>query len=392
MNNQYTEIIREKMKDFKQYYFTKDELENNNLIESSCPIEPHLMSYIFDAILGFNVCYRPFEKVNYQISFKYKEKLGCISHFKLSYTLHIDKTVENEVLNILKEVNELFEKALLEYSQEVVKKNQYSLPNYYNDYSKKIHIIEKNIEKIKRKINKKTILKDRDIKMLIDSGEADKFIEIDHGNCKEIRFPTTEICKKYDKIIYSLREELSYTIELYIDNYFSLLEHLLVLLFPMTSKYDENEEFSKYLEYDWRRKIEKLSNKYMNELDELSRIKELYRNRFAHGFFSREKIVHIRIPNYGMYPLWIGKRYCQGYSGTTNELTYEIYKETKKTFDEFTNKIIKDYMLQFNIIIAGIPSFLQKSLYKDALIDEEKNRNWIDKYWYDQDNMINMDW
>ena len=392
MNNQYIEIIKEKMKDFKQYYFTKDELENNNLIESSCPIEPHLMSYIFDKILGFDVCYRPFEKVNYQISFKYKEKLGCISHFKLSYRLHIDKIVENEVLNIFKEINGLFEKALLEFSQEAVKKNQYSLPNYYNEYSRKICIIENNIEKIKNRIDKKIKLKERDLQTLIDTGSANKYIEIDHGKYKEIKYLTSEVCKKYDKVIYRLNEELSYTIELYIDNFFSSLEHFFVLLFPMTSKYDENEEFSKYLECDWRSKIEKLSNEHMNELEELSRIKELYRNRFAHGFFSREKIVHVQIPNYGMYPLWIGKRYCKGYSGTTNKLTYEIYQESKEVFDDFMNKIIKDYMLQFNIIISGIPSFLQKSIYKDAFMDEEKNREWIDKYWYEQDNMLNMDW
>lgn len=392
MNNKYTEIIKEKMKDFKQYNFRKEDFEVNDLIESSCPIDPHLMSYIFDRILGFKVYYRPFEKVNYQIGFKYKERLGQINHFKLSYRLYIDKNIENEVLNIFKEVDVLFEKALLEYSQDAVKKNQYSLPNYYNDYSKKIHIIEKNIEKIKNKINKKIILKDRDIKKLIDSGEGDKFIEIDHGNCKEIRFTTMEVGKKYDKIIYGLREELSYTIELYIDNYFSLLEHLLVLLFPMTSKYNENEEFSKYLDYDWRSKIEKISNQYMNELNELSKIKELYRNRFSHGFFSREKLIHVKIPSYGMYPLWIGNRYCQGYSGTTNELNYEIYQEVKKIFDDFLNRLMKDYKLPFNIIMADVPTFLQKSIYKDSLISEEANRDWIQEYWYIQDNLINMDW
>ena len=37
------------------------------------------MSYIFDKILGFDVCYRPFEKVNYKITFKYKQKLSFIS-------------------------------------------------------------------------------------------------------------------------------------------------------------------------------------------------------------------------------------------------------------------------------------------------------------------------
>lgn len=392
MENQYTKIIQEKMKDFKQYIFTKEDLENNNLIESFCPIDPHLMSYIFDKLLNFKIIYRPFEKVNYQISFKYKEKFGCISHFKLSYTLHIDKSVESEVLNILKDVNKLFEKALLEYSQEAVKKNQFSLPNYYSDYSRKIYIIEDKIEKIKNRINKKIALKERDIQTLIDTGISDRRIEIDHGKYKEIKFPTLEVSKKYDKIIYNLKEELSYTIELYIDNYFSLLEHLLVLLFPMTSNYNETEEFSNYLNYDWRRKIEKLSNKYIKDLDELTEIKELYRNRFSHGFFSREKLVHVKIPNYGMYPLWIGNRYCQGYVGTTNKLNYRIYQESKKIFDTFLNKLMKNYSLQFNIIMAGIPTFLQKEIYKDSLTDKESNILWIDKYWHEQDNLINMDW
>lgn len=393
MNNKYTDIIKDKMKDFIQYQFSEEEIKNNNLISCLCPVEPDLMGYVFNKILNFEVKYRPFEKINYQISFKYKGSLGCISHFKLSYTLYLEEKIKDEVLEILVEVNELLEKALIEYSEEAVKKNLYSLPNFYDEYLKKINIIEQNIERIKNKIIRKKELKKRDIQRLKNTGEADNIIEVDLGDgIKSLRFPTYEVEKKYDKKIIILEKELSYTIELYIDNFYSLLEHFLVLLFPMTEKYDENKEFSIYLKCDWRSKIEKLSNNYKDELNKLSMIKEIYRNRFAHGFFSKEKEIHVYIPTLGNYPLWIGKRYCKGYYGTTNELTYEIYLESKKSFESFMKKIKENYKLQFNIIESGIPTFLKKNIYGEALENEKENAEWIERYWYEQCNRINMDW
>lgn len=50
------------------------------------------------------------------------------------------------------------------------------------------------------------------------------------------------------------------------------------------------------------------------------------------------------------------------------------------------------YGLALNIINSGIPTFLKKNYYEDALLNEEKNRHWIEKYWYNQDNLMNMDW
>ena len=391
MKNQYTESIKEKMKDFSQCG-ENDNFNEKLLNECCCPIPPDLTSYIFNKILGFKVIYRPMEKVNYEIAFKYKGKYGKINHWKLSYRMYIDKDIEEEVFNILREVNTIFEKALLEYSEEAITQNQYSLPNYFNKYMKQISIIERNIEKIQKRIEKSKILEEQKIQELTNSGKAEKYKEINRGSFIELVYPTIEVHKKYNKKRFILREELSYTIEIFIDKYFSLLEHLLVLLFPMTLKYDSSKKYSEYLEYDWRAKIEKLSPSYNSDLDQLSEIKEVFRNRFTHGFFSREKEVNIQIPNYGMYLLWIGKKYCRGYIGVPNTLTYDIFQKVKQTFNDFINKLKHDYRLQFNIIIAEIPTFLNKSIYEDALKDDIENQNWIQDYWYEQVNMWNMDW
>ena len=49
MNNEYTELIKTKMKNFKQYYLCKEEVIDFSISDSK--INPLLLGYIFDKIL-----------------------------------------------------------------------------------------------------------------------------------------------------------------------------------------------------------------------------------------------------------------------------------------------------------------------------------------------------
>ena len=47
------------------------------------PLDPNLLAYCFDVILGFDVRYRIFEKVHYVIDFEYKGTFATVGHFKM---------------------------------------------------------------------------------------------------------------------------------------------------------------------------------------------------------------------------------------------------------------------------------------------------------------------
>lgn len=50
----------------------RDDTHQERIDYCENPLNPNLLSYCFDCILGFDVQYRIFEKVNYIIEFDYK--------------------------------------------------------------------------------------------------------------------------------------------------------------------------------------------------------------------------------------------------------------------------------------------------------------------------------
>ena len=287
----------------------------------------------------------------------------------------------------------MMEQALLTYSVEAVANNDYSLPNRAKYYNSKISVIEEDINGNIRVIDELKAKFQSDTKKLKDSILSNSG-EYQPERYAEIEKPLRELNYKYYGELETLKIKLSYLIELYIDNYFSYIEHFLCLLIPMTEEYNEKEQYAKILGYDWNAKLQIINKdgKLSAIIEDLSRIKDIYRNRFAHGLFSREKLVNVTIKDFGAYPLWIGKRYCKGYNGVSNCLTSKHYDECKEIFEKLFLSITEEYELQVNIIEAGIPTFLKKQYYKDSLENEQKNSEWIESYWYHQDNVCNMDW
>lgn len=351
MYNEYIKLIKEKMVCINQ----KQSSENHhlkNLERCNIKYNPNLFGYIFDKILDFKMEYRPMEKINYMICFEYKGKECFIEHSKFYFSLYIDSELKEDLLSLLEEVNILFEQALIEYSENAVKKNDFTLPNYYNYYREKINCINEEICLILREVEGISLTRNDVLKI-----------------------------------------KLSYLIELYIDSYFSYLEHLLILLFPMTVKYNENDRYNDFLKFSWKKKLGKLENANIDKIaTELVKIKEVYRNRLTHGLFSREKLINIKIPKLGTYPFWVGEKYCKGYSGISNYLSGDDYIIVEKIFSEFNKLFESNYGLQMNIIKAGIPTFLEKSQYDNALENHESNNLWIEMYWHYQDQILNMDW
>ncbi len=384
MQNKYTESIKTIMIDFKKVKNQKFNIDVCVQL-NSVSNDPSMLGYVFDKLLGFKVKYRIFEKVNYIIRFLYKDSVCSLEHHKLSFRLYSPDKYQQEILDIFSKVEKLFEQALLEYADERVKTNKFSLPNHYSLFNDKLDYLKIKINGLQDSINGTELDLEKEIKNIMSLTNME-----DSSKRTLISFVRSTI---HEGSNYQL--EMSYLTELYIDTYFSYLEHILSLLIPMTEFYDSDKSYVDFLRIDWRKKAEHIlyNDEGLYLLDHLSKIKEVYRNRISHGLFSREKKIHIQIEGFGQYPLWIGKKHLRGFTGTPNYLTYEIFEEVENVFKSYDEIINERFELQMNLVVAGIPTFLDTSLYGEkTLLVYEDNQEFIKSYWHHQDNQMNMDW
>ena len=110
------------------------------------PINPNLLAYCFDAILGFDVRYRVFEKVNYVIEFVYKGTYACACHQKMSYTVTIDEAYKEELIALFKKIHPLLEKLFLLIGESALTENDFSMENEAPTYFMKMEFYQERIE------------------------------------------------------------------------------------------------------------------------------------------------------------------------------------------------------------------------------------------------------
>ncbi|GAB3483923.1 hypothetical protein [Marinomonas epiphytica] len=99
-----------------------------------------------------------------------------------------------------------------------------------------------------------------------------------------------EIVKYFGATSNASHEGGHYTLAM-IDAYFSRLEHFLVLALPFSNYNRQQDDIKKFVGKVWSKKLEKVLNinKEENEdYENLHKIKEKYRNTFAHGGFEKE--------------------------------------------------------------------------------------------------------
>lgn len=110
------------------------------------PLNPNLLAYCFDVILGFDVRYRIFEKVNYVIDFDYKGTFATVGHFKMSYRLSIEKQFRDEIIASFEKVRPLLEQLFMLIGEQALSSNDFSMKNESRDYFSKLAFYEKRIE------------------------------------------------------------------------------------------------------------------------------------------------------------------------------------------------------------------------------------------------------
>lgn len=370
------------LKDISQLSSTEKRCDRQTKIDyKENPLNPNLLAYCFDTILGFDVQYRIFEKVNYIIEFEYKNTYAYVAHKKMSYNVWIEECYKEEIIQIFFAVKNLLEKLFLQIGEEALEKNEFSMRNEAVRYLDKLLFCEKKVESLKQRY---TVVSEK------LAGQYD---------VEEIE-PRGKIYRPRGRdYLRSVSSEITYWIESYIDTFFSALEHVMTLLFPFTEKFDMGDSlYKKYIRntrWHWDEKIKDVcGDKFsLDLLEKMKGIKEVYRNYNAHGSFSREMMAYIQIPKFGRYPLYIGKTYLSGFvESEESYVTYEVYLEAKDVFNKFWDVLEKEYETPMLFIKSGLPIPVNVESYiKDiATVEEAEMR--ILKLWFEIDNQSNMDW
>lgn len=353
--------------------------ENIDLFEN--PLDPNLLAYCFDIILGFDVRYRIFEKVNYIIEFSYKGTFATVGHFKMSYDLSIDKRYKAELILIFKKVRSLLEELFMLIGEKALADNEFSMKNETPDYFNKLAFYEKKIENLQQKA---TIIQAK------CRGKYD--ITKDEHGCTHIR-------QKGSDYLRTLHKEIIYDIEAYIDTFFAALEHVLTLLYPFVCNVEPQKSYYKgYIrntKWDWMTKIQSIFGSEMpvTVVNELRRIKEIYRNHNAHGGFSREMMAYVQIPGFGRLPMFVGKEYLKGFiNGKKDYISYDLYEDAKDVFSKFWEALDNNFQIPMMFVRSGLAIPIDTERYTKN-IDTPESAQWeIDRMLFDIDNQLNMDW
>ena len=190
------------------------------------PLNPNLLAYCFDNILGFEVQYKIFEKVNYVIEFSYKGTYATVGHYKMSYKVSVEKHFKDDLISLFTNVKPKLETLFLAIGESALCKNDFSMVNKAPNYFDKLKFYEDQIEKLENKYN------------TISKKLQGKYDTVVHDKYKVMR-------PKGADYLRNLRQEMTYDIEAYIDSFYSALEHVLTLLYPFTQQTTMTDSFIK---------------------------------------------------------------------------------------------------------------------------------------------------
>lgn len=360
---------------------TQDDNSSEEIGYRVIPLNPDLLAYCFDVILGFKVRYRIAEKVNYIIEFDYKGTYATVKHRKMSYRLSVDKKYTAEIIALLCKAKPLLEKLFILLGEKALIDNKFSMENEAPEYLSKLTFYQQRIESLE---TRRAIIERK------CEGQYDISENVHGYKC---------MTPKGQAYLHSLSNEIEYDIEAYIDTFYSALEHVLTVLFPFTDNFSlvrsYYKDYIRNTRWAWDVKIKDVCGKIVSEelFNRLRRIKEVYRNHNAHGGFSREMMAFVNISNFGRYPLFVGKEYLKGFAdGVPIDISYDMYMEAKAAFVEFWRILDECFQVPMMFIKSGLPIPVETELYTNDVQTAEHAQWIIDKTWFEIDNQSNMDW
>lgn len=188
-----------------------------------------------------------------------------------------------------------------------------------------------------------------------------------------------------------------------IDAYFSLLEHLLVLLLPFMKHVDmKSTDLENFIGSNWKVKFNivfdtKNNSTALKHMAKLNEIKEQIRNPASHGnFLKKGSSFYVHMDNLGAIPFTLTRSKTDvNYSFDDNS---EIaFKNIINEFGAFDTYLQTDQRTVFAMqyILRGIPVVYDKksvSTYRRRMVSQQSTDRYINETIRDIENHMNMDW
>ena len=348
---------------------------------SANPLNPNLLSYCFENVLGFTVPHRIAPKVDYVIEFDYRGTYGCAESRKLGFDLTIHKRYRQELIELFSRARELLLKYYLECGRTALGQNTFTMCNETCGYTEKLNFYASRIADLETRLKAQEDEQPQKIQEAMKAGEN-----------------WTVLFNRYSESGHAMRQEQRYAVESYIDTYFSYLEHVLTLLYPFTPQFDPGksyyESYIRNPRWTWSRKLSDVGGSALEPfIKPLREIKEIYRNPNAHGMFTRELKVYAQIDGWGRYPMYLGKDYLQGFiDDHPTELNYSRFCEIRALFERVTAALRDTFPIPMIFVESGIQIPVEVSLLTQGITDPDDARRRIDYLYFQMDNQINMDW
>lgn len=204
----------------------------------------------------------------------------------------------------------------------------------------------------------------------------------------------------YNALLKSQNKASNYAIAM-LDAYFSLLEHILVMVKPFVTLNEKESNLSEFIGLNWG---EKYKNRFdvtaggieKNRFDDFYNIKEIYRNPLSHGNFQKGGAsLNVHMPNVGAIPMLLTKADSEVHF-SFRKLDEPKFNEICKVFDEFDiylesgrTKYGMIYLKSGTDVVFDMET---KKLYSEAMESEEFFIQFVDQMGQRFQGATNMDW
>ena len=361
------------LKDFSQEEI-KESYENPKYISYVAPkklkIEPYIVFIIFVYLKKYNFSGR-WEKIAWALSIRYKGVAITYSHQKFGFRVSVcddnknGKLIAKESLEQIRKAVHLAEKLIEPYVHAKLDSGQVSVPNNYKELADRYKYFRKKAEHHFSKI--------------------DKSFKNEHLIWAVFN----------DSIV----KATNYSIAM-LDAYFSLLEHILVLIRPFVLQ-ESTKNLSNYVGSNWSTKYKTIFNIEKNakakyHYQQLIDIKENYRNVFAHGNFRKEGgSFHIHMEHLGALPFQLTKS-KQSLVFSSSRIYPSYYNDICKQLNNFDNFLAANQTRYGMVYIkSGLPVAFDNNsitLYHSCMTSTKKFEEFIHFRAMEIDNALNMDW
>lgn len=348
---------------------------------------PFIVYLMFVDILEYSILPR-FEKVAWEIPILFKKKEFVLAHRKFGFD--ISSFQESQ------ELNELAIEAILKINKAIPLVEILINPKIQEQVNLGNITIESKYTQIRnRYLFFRRKLEDEENSDIIKLKAKVKDFSWD-------KFKTPEEANEGYNEIARLRSSDTYYLYAMIDCYFSLLEHISVLMIPFLSHIKINRiNIEEFMGLNWKPKLqiilEHKTNPQTNQkLEILNEIKQQIRNPISHGYFYKKgKSFYVHMRGLGVIPLTLSKSPTK-FKFSELGSDYMSIKTICKHFDDFDN-YLETGKTKFGIkyIKRNLPVSYDKnsaSKYRRRMRTEKSADRYIQETIQNLENSINMDW